>query len=351
VSKASLNSRGWVFQERLLSPRTLHFSSQLFWECRMLQACETYPSGLPYEPGLSGWSGEIEVPSSYKNWREEMQTSASTSWNQTVQMYTRCKLTQLSDRLVAIAGIAQKMQPHLESEYLAGLWEHELLCNLLWELRNMVHHDLEVSRPDTYRCECRSTVTNRNLTRFIGPSWSWASLDFPAADIEFLKRTDVQMELVKVLEVKIESPSGKRYSHVTGGYVRLEGKLGQVNFSTLNNAPWRGDRGGHWTYECSLDVDLEFFGPETMESCPNRPSLYCLPIATHDRANPKTLSSLQVHCLLMEQIEEGKVDFRRVGLLIVLMDWQSVVDPELRWITDFAAASSLAQNLDIVTIY
>jgi hypothetical protein len=43
-----LLKRGWVIQERILALRTLHFgSSQLFWECRQFQACETYPGGLP----------------------------------------------------------------------------------------------------------------------------------------------------------------------------------------------------------------------------------------------------------------------------------------------------------------
>jgi len=43
-----LLKRGWVVQERVLAPRTLHFgTNQLFWECRHSQACETYPGGLP----------------------------------------------------------------------------------------------------------------------------------------------------------------------------------------------------------------------------------------------------------------------------------------------------------------
>ena len=47
---AYLNQRGWVLQERMLRIRSLHYSSQLFWECRTLQACETYPAGLPHDP-------------------------------------------------------------------------------------------------------------------------------------------------------------------------------------------------------------------------------------------------------------------------------------------------------------
>jgi hypothetical protein len=35
MSTAPLNSRGWTFQERLLTPALLHFSDeQIFWECR-----------------------------------------------------------------------------------------------------------------------------------------------------------------------------------------------------------------------------------------------------------------------------------------------------------------------------
>jgi hypothetical protein len=37
VEGGPLNRRGWVTQERMLAPRTLHFTSwQLFWECRGL---------------------------------------------------------------------------------------------------------------------------------------------------------------------------------------------------------------------------------------------------------------------------------------------------------------------------
>jgi hypothetical protein len=36
-----------VYQERFLAPRVLHFSySELFWECREVDACERSPQGL-----------------------------------------------------------------------------------------------------------------------------------------------------------------------------------------------------------------------------------------------------------------------------------------------------------------
>ena len=44
------NTRGWTFQERLLSKRVLHFTARrLFWECRMTEASEK--NEPPRDPG------------------------------------------------------------------------------------------------------------------------------------------------------------------------------------------------------------------------------------------------------------------------------------------------------------
>ena len=55
IVNAPLNQRAWVVQERLLSPRILHFGrDQIAWECRELEACETFPIGLPAMLGIFG---------------------------------------------------------------------------------------------------------------------------------------------------------------------------------------------------------------------------------------------------------------------------------------------------------
>jgi hypothetical protein len=42
VEKGILNSRGWVFQERCLSRRIIHFTdTQTYWECGVGVRCET----------------------------------------------------------------------------------------------------------------------------------------------------------------------------------------------------------------------------------------------------------------------------------------------------------------------
>ncbi len=45
LERAPMNQRAWVLQERLLSPRTLHFGTkQIFWECRQGSGSEYQPN-------------------------------------------------------------------------------------------------------------------------------------------------------------------------------------------------------------------------------------------------------------------------------------------------------------------
>jgi len=63
VEKGPLNSRGWVFQERLLSSMVVHFGAeQILWECEHVRACETHPDGAPDGPAsVALWTHFLEV--------------------------------------------------------------------------------------------------------------------------------------------------------------------------------------------------------------------------------------------------------------------------------------------------
>jgi hypothetical protein len=125
ISRSTLNKRGWVLQERLLSLRTLRFASQLFWECRMLQACDTYPESMP--PSSENFYTELDgrdFPTSYKSWHEECDEPGFCI--DVVQSYGRCSITKPGDRLIAIAGVAKPPQPVVNDTYLAGLWKKDL---------------------------------------------------------------------------------------------------------------------------------------------------------------------------------------------------------------------------------
>ncbi|EGO19999.1 hypothetical protein SERLADRAFT_442803 [Serpula lacrymans var. lacrymans S7.9] len=81
------------------------------------------------------------------------------AWRNILSDYTRRALTDPSDKLIAISGIAQLFQRYwgVGSRYIAGLWEHNLSGHLLWYRRSSSGKTLPI--PKIYRA----------------PSWSWAA--------------------------------------------------------------------------------------------------------------------------------------------------------------------------------
>jgi len=95
LERTLLASRAWVIQERLLAPRTLHFSSmQVFWECNEVTACETFPERLP-------------APLTYGDFYLHKQPITLQLWPKIVRLYSTCNLTFERDKLVAISGLAR----------------------------------------------------------------------------------------------------------------------------------------------------------------------------------------------------------------------------------------------------
>ena len=68
-------------------------------------------------------------------WYEEFKVTEF--WVDVFQSYGRRSITKASDRLIAIAGLAQSLQPLLNDEYLAGLWEKDYSYNLVWSMYNI----------------------------------------------------------------------------------------------------------------------------------------------------------------------------------------------------------------------
>lgn len=141
-----LSKRGWVVQERLLSPRTIHFGSPSFWECRRMVACETYPQGLlsyKASPSEKIWPG---------NFANALSRNPLDVWEYTLETYTSCSLSKEHDKLVAISGIARMLQPFIQSDYLAGLWRKHLLRGLLWFVeKDREGYSKAYERVDTFR--------------------------------------------------------------------------------------------------------------------------------------------------------------------------------------------------------
>jgi hypothetical protein len=112
-----LQTRAWVVQEQLASPRTLHFGlSGIYWQCIECEAAESRPLGRKM------WPTKVKslvhlVPEADDNY------STRKIWRKVVETYTSCKLTFLSDKLIAISVIARLLEEWPGKKYGAGLWK------------------------------------------------------------------------------------------------------------------------------------------------------------------------------------------------------------------------------------
>jgi hypothetical protein len=142
-----LLSRAWVFQERHLAPRTLHFHpSEMVMECKSSLCCEC--SGLDkVVPRTRRRSLHLESSD---------RSDIFNSWLDVVEEYSKLRLTRKSDRLPALTGVATVFQKKLGCGYLAGIWEDDIARGILWD--------------ESIRSERR---TRRHGS---APTWSWASL-------------------------------------------------------------------------------------------------------------------------------------------------------------------------------
>ncbi|EPE30492.1 hypothetical protein GLAREA_03459 [Glarea lozoyensis ATCC 20868] len=204
VDASPLSKRAWAFQERLLSKRIVHFGANyLFFECSFHFASELLQGGqefsskrTPAPPKhffnnwlshfLSRFAGEghetkgpttcvsssrYDSVTGYRAAFNTLRQSEPTlpsdthflqlrlhaSWYELVTMYTSADLTNTSDRLIAIYGIAQGIQdPQDPPNYIAGLWKHHLPYDLLWHL---------------------DTVPSPRPRYPRAPSWSWGAID------------------------------------------------------------------------------------------------------------------------------------------------------------------------------
>lgn len=154
--------RGWCLQERLAAPAVLHFlKDKMIWECstRLESEDGRYEQTDVFLKALSldgiqthrGVSGKERYASS----------SSVTLWYDLVQEYTKRGLSNSSDRMVAIAGLASEfctLNP-LMGRYIAGVWATDFPVGLLWM----------VARPYSQR-ELPLEVLN-SLEHL--PTWSW----------------------------------------------------------------------------------------------------------------------------------------------------------------------------------
>ena len=170
-------------------------------------------------------------------------------WREFVTMYSSRSLSHVTDRLPAISALAQAME-HQEDNYVCGLWESDLICQLMWRVTAIDDlNESPVSMFDTY----------------IAPTWSWAS-HTSGVHYDFCKAPQEGDYSAKVVKTHATPTGIDPYGAVTSGYIVLRGILAPAVLSTPEIRRQReisqvhlksGERvrmGSHWASRSSLDA-------------------------------------------------------------------------------------------------
>jgi hypothetical protein len=214
----------------------------VLWECKEHRASTQVPWGQSKEERDEDWGFRLFDRNPISDMGKQVDNAPSRrSWLEIIEDYSSRRLTVSSDKLPALAGIAQQLDGKGGyGRYVAGLWENHLPSSLLWKA---------VPVQDEAYIPCIRATTYR------GPSWSWASLDgtvtldhlVPQTTIEpnsgmgsIIKRlnsdsTEASTEhlssvleadpLATLEEVVVDSGVKNPFLSISGGFVVIGGKM------------------------------------------------------------------------------------------------------------------------------
>ncbi|KAF2179912.1 HET-domain-containing protein [Zopfia rhizophila CBS 207.26] len=291
--------RGWVYQERLLSRRVLHFGSEeLYWECMEDAWCQCWSRA----EGDDEYTRKRILPKVAHG-----QALASSNarllqirWRQMVSEYSGLELTYTSDRLPGIAGAANQMGRFRQDRYLWGLWEGCLAEDLLWRTLGVT----VLPRPEIWHA----------------PSWSWASVDdkvcYPEASYASTLPNECKISCCSTLiYVEVSIPAFQTHrSCVTmlGSLQRAEicydiPEVDEDDMDYFSEIPelspeifWIRTGDG---YQRDFDADYALHTPG-LHYIPSGKKVWCFKVAE---------SGIDVYSLVLRRVDHDR--YERIGLL------------------------------------
>jgi hypothetical protein len=314
VDTAPVNRRAWVLQERLMSPRVLHFCrDQIAWECLGSKGCNGFDAVEEQPHGLSDFqmtSRGIVKRTRLKdlNIDEMTDESALFHWAQIVEAYSKTNLTQSKDKLIALSGLAKMMSKKLSNaRYVAGLWETHLASQLLWRVEPSFNHsDRTFSHPATSPGEYRA------------PSFSWAALDAINHGIVYGDIAERGM-LITVEEIQVTPVAEKNpYGLITSdaekkACVTILGKLRQARLHSIEKGRYAWHLIGREKLDAEEHRNVYLDCPSRDGHCIDNPhaKVYVVPAAqVRDGA---AAGSSHLICLILKY-DRAKRVFSRIGI-------------------------------------
>lgn len=288
VDRGPLYRRGWTLQERIMSTRIVHFTRDaVFWECSELCAME-----FRQTEGL--FLGEVDIwnprPGDYfasrrrrvgPRYLREQNKDADLldDWMELVEQFTQMDFSVITDKLVAISGIAETFSHRGAGDFLAGIWQTTLPQGLAWF--SSCHRSTCLPKP------------------YIAPSWSWASVH--AIIKQFDKRRDYAglKWVSSIISIDVHHTHSNLFGQISGGKLSLRGRLQELEL-VLSRYGVDGSNEFFWANYETADDDVE-----SVESDSTLPLPYHY-LTLHPSQNER---GLQYSLMILQNISERLLKF------------------------------------------
>ncbi|PQE18317.1 heterokaryon incompatibility protein [Rutstroemia sp. NJR-2017a WRK4] len=254
LKRCPIFNRGWCVQERLLPHRVLYFTDhQVLWQCDSKLSCEAFPDVMPDLYGSHWYVPESgNVPKTSLGYSPPtkgiLDEQLARWWHRIMEDYSDCMLSYPSDKLIAIAGIAELFQKLTGDQFVAGLWKSSILETLTWRL---AHTSRGIAkRPASYRA----------------PTWSWASLNEAVTPLLIAGRNgslglDTLTYRATVLDLHIENKDHNPLSEILCASITLRAPAVRHKCDKLDPFPelMRINAMYHscQTFKCVLQFDTQ----------------------------------------------------------------------------------------------
>jgi hypothetical protein len=236
-----LMRRAWVFQERLLAPRTLHFAgSEILFECAGGISCECGHASDPHWVNIGDSGRRMNMEAMADGAVLRRRRPEHLRWTQYVVAYSYLNLSYASDRLPAISGLARdyasRRAKNHPGQYLAGLWRNSIYGELVWFvgaplLRHRAKKVIRFRNED--EDEARFTTTQKARVReYVAPSFSWASV-FDAVNY---RAPEDNRPLCEVLDASVSLNGDDEFGSVSEGCsLKIKGRLAKTSWTAISD--------------------------------------------------------------------------------------------------------------------